>query len=157
MLYTVSMNDLALAHLPGSQVVSSGLQDEIPYLDVIKRGQRFRALICRDPEINGPGFLFGLALPNSPEIKEMQRQVRQSGDQRLRAELHRRWAEEYYASARDLRVVAVQPGEVGDEDDFPQLIVEFADQRLGEERFSLEVSSDEEGNYGGYLLVQPCD
>jgi hypothetical protein len=154
--YTTLMNELAISNLSGSRIVASGLQGEIPYLEVESDGQRLRALVCADPEGNGPGFLFGLALPDSPEIKAMQHQVRQNGDPQLRAELHRRWSEEYYRSACDLQILAVDPGDPEDDQEFPKLIVTFADQP-GERTFALEVSADEEGNYGGYLAVEARD
>jgi hypothetical protein len=145
------MNNSAAEILSGSQIVASGLQGEIPYLEVAKGPDRFRAYIYRDGEGNGPGFIFGLAIPDSPEVKELQRQVRAGGDPELRATLQRRWEEEYYQSAEDLDIVTALTADAPE--GFPVLQVVFADQPQ-EQPFALEVSADQEGNYGGCLVVE---
>lgn len=125
---------LTIKSLQNTTVTNSGVEDEFPFLDFKKEtGEIYRAFVQRDPEGNGPGFLFGLPSP-IPD-----------GDSQS-------WTKRYYAQAVGAKVTSIHESDIRDWEDFPALNVrkDFGD---GQPDNKFEISCDEEGNAPGYLSV----
>ena len=51
--------------LQGATIKDAGVRNGWPFFTIVKDGVEYTVEVSRDPEGNGPGFLFGLPDPDS--------------------------------------------------------------------------------------------
>lgn len=148
------MNYIEMNTLNGSKVTGGGVEEDIPFMDFEKDGVKYRGQVLRDPEGNGPGFMFGLPTPTSAKVLKLQKDVQNKPSRGTIEKLNRLWAEEYYGSligAEVLKTGASVPDEEGMK--WPYLVMELTVQGHEVLRFKVEISCDQEGNHPGFLDI----